>query len=50
MRYDALEATQHLKLKGVEDELEFKRRQQQQEFEFRQTKSSVDRADLDHKL
>jgi hypothetical protein len=50
MRYSGLEAQQQLKLQGISKELEFKQQQQADELRFRESRSGVDRADLDHKL
>jgi ankyrin repeat protein len=50
MRYSGLEAQQNLRLEGISSELELKRQQQMDDLRFRESRSGVDRADLDHKL
>jgi hypothetical protein len=50
MQISSLEAQQQLKLGGISSELELKRQQQMDELKFRESRSGIDQADLDHKL
>jgi len=50
MRYSSLEAQQDLRLEGMSSEAELKRQQQQDELRYRESRSGVDRGDLDHRL
>lgn len=50
MRLSNAEAQQQLKLEGISKELEFKRQQQLDELRFQESRSDVNRGELDHKL